>query len=386
MRLALNSLFYFTPHDRGLAVSTIPQPEGQPQPQTPMPAQVVPGRYLPPPPPRRGFWGRFFLGLFTLIFVGSILLNLLLLGLTAVMSTGGDSQRKVNETYFSGNYMAPDKVAIISVEGIILDVDDGFVKHEIDRAMEDEHVKAVVLRVDSPGGTVTGSDYIYHHLRELVEKREIPIVVSMGGMAASGGYYVSMAAGQTPGVIFAEPTTTTGSIGVVMPHYNLAGLMEKYGVESDAIASHPLKTMGSMSRPMTDDEKKIFQALVDDNFTRFKEIVRSGREKFDADPAKLDKLATGQVYTANQALKNGLIDKIGFIEDAVDHAITLAKLDPEKVKVVRYKPEASLRAVLFGANAEAPKGFDLQALLDMTTPRAYYLCTGLPGLEGVGRP
>ena len=91
-----------------------------------------------------------------------------------------------------------------------------------------------MLRVDSPGGTVSGSDYIYHHLREMPrEKRKIPLVVSMGGMAASGGYYVSMAVGHEPDTIFAEPTAFTGSIGVIIPHYDLAGLMEKIGAKED---------------------------------------------------------------------------------------------------------------------------------------------------------
>ena len=106
---------------------------------------------------------------------------------------------------------------------------------------------------------------------------------------------------------------------------------------------------------MTKQERKIFQGLVDDSFTRFKEIVRSGRAKFDKDPAALDKVATGQVFTAEQAKKNGLIDQIGFIEDAVDRAIKLAGLNKEKVKVVRYKPEVSLAGLLFGGQSAGPR-------------------------------
>src|SRR5688500_19769660 len=105
---------------------------------------------------------------------------------------------------------------------------DGFVKRQIDRIREDENVKAIVVRVDSPGGTVTGSDYIYHHLKKLRKEKNVPIVVSMGGMAASGGYYVSMAVGDEKDTIFAEPTCETGSIGVILPHYDLSGLMARY--------------------------------------------------------------------------------------------------------------------------------------------------------------
>jgi protease-4 len=189
-----------------------------------------------------------------------------------------------------------------------------------------------------------------------------------------------MAVGHTPDVIFAEPTTFTGSIGVIIPHYNLGGLMQKYGVESDSVASHPLKTMGSISRPMTEEERKIFQRLVDDGFDRFKSIIRSGRSKFDKDPAALDKLATGQIYTADQAKASGLIDQIGFLEDAVDRAIALADLDKAEVKVVKYKQELGLAAALMGGQARQKTVLDLQAILEMTTPRAYYLCTWLPGL------
>ena len=138
------------------------------------------------------------------------------------------------------------------------------------------------------------------------------------------------------------------------------------------------KTQELFARPMTEEERKIFQALVSDGFTRFKEVVKSGRPKFKQDPAALDKLATGQVFTADQAEKNGLVDKIGFIDDAVDRAIELANLDKDNVKVVRYKPEPSLANVLFGVQSAKAKNFDLAAMLDLATPRAYYLCTWLP--------
>jgi protease IV len=362
-------------------MSTAPHSEGYPQSPPPVHAQVV---YQPPPPPprRRSGWGRFFLFLLLLAFAGSLFLNLLLAVVVGLGMVGADGDRKVQERFFSHQRDARDKVAIISVEGIILETEDGFVKRQIDRALEDENVRAVVLRVNSPGGSISGSDYIYHHLRELAEKkdRKIPIVVSMGGLAASGGYYVSMAAGDTPEVLFAEPTTFTGSIGVIIPHYNIAGLMEKVGAEEDSVTSGPLKEMGSLTRPMTKEERTIFQQLVDDGFNRFKEIVKSGRPNFRKNPADLDRIATGQVYTADQALKNGLIDHIGFIEDAVDRAIVLGSLDKNNVKVVKYKPEVSLSSLLLGGQARGKSAIDLQALLEMTTPRAFYLCTWLPGL------
>ncbi len=151
-----------------------------------------------------------------------------------------DTTHGIEEKYVSGGKFASDKIAIISIEGVIME-GDGFVKQQIDRIREDSNVKAIVVRVDSPGGTVTGSDFIYHHLKKLKAEKKIPLVVSMGSMAASGGYYVSMAVEDQENAIFAEPTTTTGSIGVIIPHYNVAELMKEHGVVDDSIASHERK-------------------------------------------------------------------------------------------------------------------------------------------------
>ncbi len=303
----------------------------------------------------------------------SLLVNMALISSNIISA---DADRKVKEQFVSHERSSDNKIAIISVEGTILD-GSGFVKRQIDKARKDKSVKAIVLRVNSPGGTITGSDYIYHHLRQLVKERKIPIVVSMGGIAASGGYYVSMAVGDTPDTIFAEPTTWTGSIGVVIPHYNLSKLLTNWGIEQDSIASHRLKTMGSFAKPMTKEERQIFQTLVDDSFTRFKDIIKDGRPKFKEDSQALDKLATGQIFNAVQAEKDGLIDKIGFVEDAIARAIELAKVDADDVTVVKYKREASLASLLRGGSARAGQ-IDLAALLDVASPRAYYLCTWLP--------
>ncbi|MGH7134282.1 MAG: signal peptide peptidase SppA, partial [Pirellulales bacterium] len=245
---------------------------------------------------------------------------------------------------------------------------------------DDEAVKAVVLRVNSPGGTVSGSDYLYHHLKKMVADRKLPLVVSMGGIAASGGYYVAMAVGDEKEVIFAEPTTWTGSIGVVIPHYDVSGLMEKLEISEDSIKSHRLKQMGNPTRPMTDEEREIFQELVSDSFGRFKEIVTAGRPRFKDDAAALDKVATGQVFTTHQALASGLVDKEGFVEDAIDRAIELAGLNKENVRAVKFKHLGGIFDMLdIHARTRAGTGAsELAALLDLATPRAYYLCTWLP--------
>jgi protease-4 len=332
-------------------------------------------------PPRRSVWPILLL----LVFLGGLAAVVVLpivavVGLVASATSTSPSSSSLTENHFALNELGTQKIAVIRVEGAIVE-GEGYVKQQIDRVREDTAVKAVVLRIDSPGGTVTGSDYMYHHLTKLREERGIPIVVSMGGMAASGGYYVAMAVGDQENVIFAEPTTWTGSIGVIIPHYNVAGLMERFEVAEDAVKSHPLKNMGSPFKEMSDEERAIFQALVDDSFARFKEIIRSGRPKFRDDPAALDALATGQVFTTNQALANGLVDREGFIEAAIDRAIELASLSRDDVQVIDYEQPFTLFGGLLASSRTRPAGdshAELAALLELTRPRAYYLFDWIP--------
>jgi protease-4 len=290
-------------------------------------------------------------------------------------SPAGEPQEK----FHSLTQHAAQKIAIINVDGAILD-GEGFVKKQIDRVRKDDAVVAVVLRIDSPGGTVTGSHYLYHHLRKLALDRRLPIVVSMGSVCASGGYYIAMAVGDQPDSIFAEPTTWTGSIGVVIPHYDLSGLIGSWNVKDDSIASRPLKLMGSPTRPMNAEERKVLQALVDESYAGFKEIVASGRPKFKDDPQALDAAATGQIFTAKQAMERGLVDKFGFIEDAIERAAQLSGYSTAELRCVKYEEPATLASALMGAHAAAsqPAVLDLATWLDLTAPRAYYLWTWLP--------
>src|SRR5262245_34515610 len=301
---------------------------------------------------------------------------------------------RLEERYFSHSRTATDKVAIITIEGAIMH-NDGFAKWQIDQVRDDSDVKAVVVRVDSPGGTVTGSDYLYHHLKMLREGegtgRKLPLVVSMGGIAASGGYYLSMAAGDVPDSIFAERTTWTGSIGVIIPHYNVGDLLENWNIKDDSVTSGPLKAMGSPTRKLTpqmaEEEHKVLQELVNQSFSEFKEIVTASRPQLAKDPDKLAAATTGQVFTGKQALELGLVDKLGFLEDAIDRAIAMANLNPSDVRVVRYTRSTGLLGdTLFGPTASAGSSenaalqFKLDAIAELATPRAYYLFSWLPPL------
>ncbi len=308
------------------------------------------------------------------------------LSLLAAIGSAGASARyfqrdgKVVEKYHSLSQVAPAKVAIVEVSGAIMD-GQGFARWQLDQIDEDESVKAIVLRVDSPGGTVSGSDEIHYRLAKLAKDRGLPVVVSMGGIAASGGYYVAMANGGRENVIFAEPATLTGSIGVIIPHFDLSKLMKKLDVDDDSVASGPLKEMLSPTKERTPElaarERKILQSLVDDMFGRFKEIVKAGRPKLD--DAKIAQVATGQIFTAKQALEAGLIDRIGFLEDAIDRAVEMAGLTKETARVVKYSRQKGLLDEVLGGKGPGAR-FSLETFAELTTPRAWYLCSWWPAL------
>lgn len=304
-------------------------------------------------------------------------------------TTGG-----IHEKYHSGSESSRQRIAIITVEGVIM-TGDGYVKHQIDRVREDKNVKAVVLRVNSPGGTVTGSDYIFHHLKRLRDERKIPIVVSMGGIAASGGYYVSMTAGGWDkdkkslvydNVIFAEETTTTGSIGVIIPHYDVSELLKEHGVVNDSISSGDRKQMLSMTKPISEENRQLLKNHVNELFGLFKDRIKEGRPAYQQEPSRLDQLATGEIFTARQAKANGLVDEIGFLEDAIDRAVQLARLDKDNVRVIRYSRPPSLLDMTGLLQVRDQAGHvDLSALMDLTAPRAYYLASTLPPLVSTQR-
>jgi len=358
------------------------------------------GNSSPPPPrhsgnpapaaPRRG--GGVLGWLLAFLLLGIVAVEaLVIFAQFAAYRDYFDTSHGIQEKYVSGDESASDKVALITVSGVIYTPD--FVKKQIDRVRGDDGVKAVVLRVDSPGGTVTGADYIYHHLVKLKqdlaeEGRDLKLVVSMGGIAASGGYYVAMAVEDERDTIFAEPTTTTGSIGVIIPHYDLSGLLKEWNIENDSITNDAgrFKQLLSMTQSMDPEEegiseeeakrrrqaREILKEYVNQSFERFLDIVKKGRPNMS--PVEIDAAANGRIFTAQQALERGLVDRIGFVEDAVDRAIALAGLDKDDTRVVRYQSPPSLLSVL-GAEVPQRPAVGLDTLLDMTTPRAYYLAT-----------
>ncbi|MEQ8784872.1 MAG: signal peptide peptidase SppA [Pirellulaceae bacterium] len=330
------------------------------------------------PPPRGVSWLQRVFGWALLLAAGFAVASLM--SYAQVREQYYDTTGGISEKYHSGETLATDKVAIISISGVIVD-GEGFVQHQIEKVRQDEKVRAIVVRVNSPGGSVSGSDYIFHQLTKLRDEKKVPLVVSMGDLAASGGYYVSMAVGGQKDAIFAEPTTTTGSIGVIIPHYDLTGLLsEKLNIKDDSIASGDNKQMLSMTREMTPEQRQLAQDYVDAAFARFKEVIKEGRPMFQKDPEALDQLATGEIFWAPKAQENGLIDKIGFLEDAIDRARELARLPVDKTIVVRYQRPQSLLGEMTGGLAQSSGLLQEKSLLEMGVPRAYYLFTTLPPL------
>jgi protease IV len=219
-------------------------------------------------------------------------------------------------------------------------------REELKKASDDAKVRALVVRINSPGGTVTASDIIFRELETFKRTRGIPIVASMMDVAASGGYYVALAAD----TIVAHPTTVTGSIGVIMLSVNAEGLMQKVGVATSAIKSGERKDMGSPFRQLTPEERAIFQSVIDDLYRQF---VAKLVERRQIPPATAATLADGRIYTAEQALGHRLVDRIGYIPDALEVARQAAGV--ETARVVVYKRPREYRATYF-ARAETDAG------------------------------
>jgi protease-4 len=221
-----------------------------------------------------------------------------------------------------------EKVGVIPIEGIIGDA--GEIIDQINEFADSKDIRAVVLRIDTPGGSVAPSQEIYQAVRELRKKKKV--VVSMGSVAASGGYLIAVAADR----IVANPGTITGSISAVMHHANLEELLKKVGVRSSVIKSGKFKDIGSPVREMTKEEQSLIQGIVDDIYDQFVRIVSENRK---IPLSKIVRLADGRIFTGRQAKELGLIDDLGGLQDAVLLAGRLSgmKEKPETVHGMKKK-------------------------------------------------
>lgn len=277
------------------------------------------------------------------------------------------------ERFHSGDETTSDRLVILSASGTIMPpLTDRLIK-QIERAAEHDAVKGVLLTVDSPGGFVADSHQIYHALTKLSAKK--PVFVQMRRMAASGGYYIAMGAGPNA-KIYAEPTTWTGSIGVIIPRYDISELAKKFGVDADPLKTGEFKDALSPFRPLSDAEREVWTNILDQSYEQFVDIIASNRPNLDS--AQVKTLATGQIYTAKDAKANGLVDEIGFEEDAIAALKTTAGLT--KARIVTYHHPAGLLDVLMG-NSQAQSNIDpFKVVLEASVPRAMFYCSWFPPL------
>jgi protease-4 len=229
-----------------------------------------------------------------------------------------------------------DRIALIRVEGVILDAQQTV--GDLKKFGESPSVKAIVLRIDSPGGGVVPSQEIHDAVLRVRNKQNKAVVASMGTVAASGGYYIAAATDR----IIANPGTLTGSIGVIMELANLEGLLKKIGVENVVVKSGRHKDIGSPFRKMSDEDRRILQSVMDDVHTQFIEAVAEGRS---LDVSDVRPLADGRIFTGRQAKEIKLVDELGDLDDAIRLAADLGGIEGEP-KVVEPRKRFSVRELL----------------------------------------
>jgi protease IV len=310
------------------------------------------------------------------------LLTALLLGSCSLVSIDLQPRiRPLEETTVEGTGTA--KILLLDLSGFLADDTPSFslttapprvpilarVQEELRKAEKDDHVKALIVRINSPGGTITASDTLYREIAEFKQRKKIPVIAAIMDVGASGGYYAALAAD----TIVAHPTAVTGSIGVVMLTANAQGLMEKIGVAPLAIKSGAMKDAGSPFRALTPDERAVFQGVIDDMFGRFvKHIVQSRKIPEE----RVRAFADGRIYTADQALALGLVDRVAYLDEVVVIAKQAAGVNEARV-VMYHRPKeytASIYAGLPGAPVSAESALaQIAGVVGGSAPRFMYL-------------
>jgi protease-4 len=309
----------------------------------------APGRETPEneQPRRRRRWPWVLGGLaaFGLLFV---VVGAVVLALVTGSGTGGVTSSPVvyEEEYVSGE--GTDRIAVVPVQGQIVSADSTIMgprptttpeglRDALRQAAEDDSVVAVILEVNSPGGGVTASDEMHQSILDFKRETGKPVVVSMGDVAASGGYYVSAPADE----IVANETTLTGSLGVILPLTNFAEAADRYGIKQYAITSGEFKNIGSAFKELTPEEREILQSIVDQNYGEFVEVIVEGR---DLSEERVREIADGRIYSGAQAKDLGLVDSFGGLDEAAQVSRRLAEVD--EATVIRYTQTPTFRDLL----------------------------------------
>jgi protease-4 len=280
----------------------------------------------------------------------------------------------------AGRGWGADKIAIVEVEGLLINARTGgllqpeenklsLFTQEMERAAGDPQVKAVVLRINSPGGTVTCSDTMYEIVKRFRKETGKPVVASCQEVAASGAYYIACGSDQ----IVANPTSVVGSIGVIMTTFEVSGTMSKLGIRSESITSGPLKDMGSPFKPLTPEARLVMQGMIDEYYGRFKTVVCSNRAKL-TDDTVIKTATDGRVFSGEQALALGLVDRIGRLEDAIDLAKQLSK-SPDAMVIMYKRPLGYSGSIYANQTTPEPRANVLTLELpqsDLVLPRGFY--------------
>lgn len=352
------------------------------------------------------------LGCFVTVFLlCSLLLNIVLCGLLSFdspFSRNREDDHLPQQKHLYGRKREPNKIAVIRAEGPLIEGLDGFILKQIEAAGRDADIKAVVLRIDSPGGTIGASEDIHRELKRLVagvhprfpDYQPKKLIVSMGAIAASGGYYIAM-----PGEkIFVEKNTITGSIGVYASFPNIAEFTEKNGIRMELIKAGAIKGSGSPFHTMTPAERQPWQDMVDQAYSQFLDVVSQGRPHLTADQFRNEVVdrktvskrdhqgniikgpngqpemievtrvrADGGTFTAAEAIKHRLVDAEGLLEDAVAAAAQSAGLS--EYQVVTFDRPTTILSEILGIKSVNP-GVDMKAIGKGLSPRLWYMTPG----------
>jgi protease-4 len=329
----------------------------------------VPPRPMPPfyTPERRkkgSFWRIFWGIVLGLSIFANIALFTMLVGVGMFVMTG---QRGTLMEEVIREGPAGTKIAVVNLTGTIYSEQADYVYKQLRNAGKDSQVKGIILRVDSPGGTVSASDRIHHEIMKFREDTKKPVIAFMEGTAASGGYYASVACEK----IMAEPTTITGSIGVISSYLVLQNLLEdKLGVQPVVIKSGEKKDWPSNFRAPTDAEIQYIQSkLIEPTLDIFINVVAKGREPLTLEDVK--ELADGSIFGAKEALENKLIDQIGYMDDAIALAKSMSGVSD--AQVVQYRRPFSLGSLLGAESKQNLFKLDKNTLSELGTPRMMYL-------------
>jgi protease-4 len=296
---------------------------------------------------------KWTLGLFICVIVLFVTFSVVIITITKGLSDDKNTfsiftstSEKYEDDFISGNKNSKNKIIVIKINGVISTAESSWgsaianstsIVNQLKTAAEDNNVKAIILQLNTPGGEVTAADDIYHQIIKLKNETGKPVISSMGALAASGGVYIAVASDY----IIANKLTTTGSIGVIVQTYNYSELLKKIGVNAETYTSGKMKDLLNGARPRTEEEKTIIKDIINEVYLDFAKHVAEGRPKISLNTVLNTNLGDGRIFSGKQAYEKGLVDQLGYFEDAVAKAKKMASIPDNDYQVISYKKEIS---------------------------------------------